>query len=38
MENHEEEEEDKKKISDNEIKYLVLGWYIYEIILGGSQA
>jgi hypothetical protein len=32
-----EEEEETKIISENEIKYLVLGWYIYEIILGGSQ-
>jgi hypothetical protein len=33
-----DEESNNNKISDNEIKYLVLGWYIYEIILGGSQA
>jgi hypothetical protein len=32
-----DEESNNNKISDNEIKYLVLGWYIYEIILGGSQ-
>jgi hypothetical protein len=28
-----EETDERRVISENEIKYLVLGWYIYEILL-----
>ena len=27
------DDNDERKVTDKEIKYLVLGWYIYEILL-----
>jgi hypothetical protein len=28
-----EKEQPTRKVTDDEIKYMVLGWYIYEILL-----